>query len=70
MNNVRLIFCFMQDVRDDIGGAQEVGINGILVQTGKYKEGDEDLITPHPKLVAKSLVEAVEFIIQTNNQVL
>jgi ribonucleotide monophosphatase NagD (HAD superfamily) len=29
------------DVRDDVAGAQGVGIKGCLVQTGKYMEGDE-----------------------------
>ncbi|KAJ3110868.1 Haloacid dehalogenase-like hydrolase domain-containing protein 2 [Physocladia obscura] len=31
------------DIRDDIGGAMAVGMRGILVQTGKYRSGDETL---------------------------
>jgi HAD superfamily hydrolase (TIGR01458 family) len=29
------------DLRDDIGGAQAVGIPGLLVRTGKFRPGDE-----------------------------
>jgi len=30
------------DIRGDIGGAQNAGMRGILVQTGKYRQGDLD----------------------------
>ncbi|XP_018365672.1 PREDICTED: haloacid dehalogenase-like hydrolase domain-containing protein 2 isoform X2 [Trachymyrmex cornetzi] len=36
------------DVRDDVAGAQAAGIRGILVQTGKYRTGDENTIIPGP----------------------
>merc|ERR1711915_968670 len=29
------------DVRDDVLGAQQAGLQGALVKTGKYQEGDE-----------------------------
>ena len=29
------------DIRDDVIGAQEAGLVGALVKTGKYREGDE-----------------------------
>lgn len=29
------------DINDDVLGAEAVGINGILVQSGKYRDGDE-----------------------------
>ncbi|XP_033224560.1 haloacid dehalogenase-like hydrolase domain-containing protein 2 [Belonocnema kinseyi] len=51
------------DVRDDIAGAQAVGIKGFLVQTGKYRVGDENTITPPPAKVCESFVEAVEIIL-------
>ncbi|GAB1861682.1 Haloacid dehalogenase-like hydrolase domain-containing protein 2 [Camponotus japonicus] len=51
------------DVRDDVAGAQAAGIRGILVQTGKYRTGDEKTITPEPTKVCSSFVEAVEGIL-------
>lgn len=51
------------DVRDDIDGAQQVGIRGILVQTGKYLPGDEEKIENPPWAVAASFVEAVDTIL-------
>lgn len=54
------------DVKDDIAGAMAVGMRGILVQTGKYRPGDENTITPSPTKVCKSFVEAVDEIL--NNQ--
>ncbi|CAD6231965.1 GSCOCG00001675001-RA-CDS [Cotesia congregata] len=48
------------DVRDDVGGAQAVGIRGILVKTGKYRPDDEKLITPPPTKVVSSFVQAVD----------
>ena len=42
----------MQDVRDDVAGAQAIGMRGILVQTGKYRPGDENKIEPAPLTVA------------------
>lgn len=51
------------DVKDDIAGAQAAGIKGILVQTGKYRAGDENTITPGPTKVCASFVEAIESIL-------
>jgi len=50
-------------VKDDIAGAQAVGIRGILVQTGKYRTGDEHTINPKPIKVCASFAEAVESIL-------
>lgn len=45
-------------------GAQAVGMVGILVQTGKYRPGDEcEEETRRPNFVCKSIVEAVDLII-------
>ncbi|XP_049946338.1 uncharacterized protein LOC126428447 isoform X2 [Schistocerca serialis cubense] len=51
------------DVRDDIDGAQQVGIRGYLVQTGKYRPGDKTTINPPPHSVVPSFAEAVEKIL-------
>ncbi|RLN98912.1 hypothetical protein BBJ28_00006113 [Nothophytophthora sp. Chile5] len=32
------------DVRQDVHGAMALGMHGVLVQTGKYRKGDEDQI--------------------------
>ncbi|KAF7282803.1 hypothetical protein GWI33_001949 [Rhynchophorus ferrugineus] len=51
------------DVTDDVKGAMDAGLQGYLVQTGKYKEGDEHKISPKPTKVFPSFVEAVDYII-------
>lgn len=39
------------DVIGDVGGAQGAGCIGVLVRTGKYREGDEQgVVTPHAVL--------------------
>ncbi|XP_020780528.1 haloacid dehalogenase-like hydrolase domain-containing protein 2 [Boleophthalmus pectinirostris] len=52
------------DARDDIGGAQNAGMLGILVKTGKYRGGDEHKISPPPHLTCDSFPEAVEHILK------
>ncbi|XP_003704105.1 haloacid dehalogenase-like hydrolase domain-containing protein 2 [Megachile rotundata] len=52
------------DVKDDVAGAQAIGIRGLLVQTGKYREGDENTIQPPPTKVCSSFVQAVEYILK------
>ncbi|MBN3319296.1 HDHD2 protein, partial [Atractosteus spatula] len=52
------------DVRDDIGGAQNSGMMGILVKTGKYRQGDEVKINPPPYLTCDSFLQAVDHILQ------
>ncbi|XP_062587395.1 haloacid dehalogenase-like hydrolase domain-containing protein 2 [Saccostrea cucullata] len=51
------------DVRDDINGAQNCGMLGILVQTGKYRPEDEEKINPKPYLTVKDFPEAVDKIL-------
>lgn len=51
------------DARDDVGGAQNCGMRGILVQTGKYRSGDENKIQGGPDFLAPSFVEAVDIIL-------
>ncbi|XP_077479409.1 haloacid dehalogenase-like hydrolase domain-containing protein 2 [Stigmatopora argus] len=52
------------DVRDDVGGAQSAGILAILVQTGKYRQGDEKKIIPPPYLMCKTFSDAVDHILK------
>lgn len=59
----KLKFCF-KDVKDDIAGAQTVGIRGFLVKTGKYRAGDEKTIEPVPNTVCDSFPAAVDMILQ------
>lgn len=52
-----------KDVVDDVLGALNAGIKGILVKTGKYKTGDETKIKPKPTAVVPNFPEAVETIL-------
>lgn len=49
------------DVRQDVQGAMVLGMRGVLVQTGKYRSGDEDKIAPSPSFVATDFPDAVEW---------
>uniref|UniRef100_A0A0A9XFX4 Haloacid dehalogenase-like hydrolase domain-containing protein 2 n=1 Tax=Lygus hesperus TaxID=30085 RepID=A0A0A9XFX4_LYGHE len=51
------------DVRDDIDGAQILGLKGCLVQTGKYRSGDEMKISPPPDHVSADFSHAVDRIL-------
>jgi ribonucleotide monophosphatase NagD (HAD superfamily) len=53
-----------QDVRDDISGAQALGMRGFLVQTGKYRTGDESRISPGPAVVCSHFSEAVDILLK------
>lgn len=54
------------DVLGDIQGAQKSDIaTTILVQTGKYRASDESKITMPPSRVCASIVEAVDFILDS-----
>uniref|UniRef100_A0A6I8RDP6 Haloacid dehalogenase-like hydrolase domain-containing protein 2 n=1 Tax=Xenopus tropicalis TaxID=8364 RepID=A0A6I8RDP6_XENTR len=52
------------DCRDDVGGAQNAGMLGILVKTGKYRAGDEGKIDPAPYVVCDSFPQAVDHILK------
>lgn len=59
------------DVVGDIQGAQQAGIgHTVLVQTGKYRAGDEHKLdlSAQPTVVVPSIVEAVDYILQQNQQ--
>ncbi|KAJ3038847.1 Haloacid dehalogenase-like hydrolase domain-containing protein 2 [Rhizophlyctis rosea] len=51
------------DVRDDVGGAMEVGMRGVLVKTGKYQSGDENNKGVKPTKVVEDFAEAVDWIL-------
>ncbi|CAD6197336.1 unnamed protein product [Caenorhabditis auriculariae] len=51
------------DVNDDVIGAINAGMRGILVKTGKYRKGDEEKIDVQHRNVAESFVEAVDLIL-------
>lgn len=53
-----------QDVTDDVLGAIKAGLQGYLVQTGKYTKGDETKINPSPTQVVRDFPEAVEKILE------
>ncbi|KAE9002653.1 hypothetical protein PR003_g18181 [Phytophthora rubi] len=54
------------DVRQDVHGAMGLGLRGVLVQTGKYRSGDEAEIDPSPSYVATGFPDAVEWILKQN----
>lgn len=63
--------CWMigDDIRDDIISAISMGMHGILVQTGKYRSGDEHLIDPEMKdrfHLAKDFSDAIDIIMRKN----
>ena len=51
------------DILGDIGGAAAVGMDGILVKTGKFLEKDASNGKVEPKLICGSIVDAVEFVL-------
>jgi len=57
-------FCDFQDANDDIVGAMSVGMQGILVKTGKYLPDVKP--SPPPTALVENFSEAVDWIIQKN----
>jgi HAD superfamily hydrolase (TIGR01458 family) len=52
------------DAASDVGGAMEAGMRGILVQTGKYRAGDEAKIGRPGAIVVPDMAAAVDRILQ------
>ncbi|KAK2179615.1 hypothetical protein NP493_480g03090 [Ridgeia piscesae] len=52
------------DARDDVSGAIDAGMLGILVKTGKYREGDEKKFLPSPTAVCPDIGAAVDYILE------
>lgn len=48
------------DAEADVGGAMAAGLMGVLVQTGKYRPGQETRLTKPPTLVVQDLKVAVD----------
>ena len=53
-------------MRDDVGGAQAAGLHGVLVQTGKYRPGDEASAGVAPAATCRDFAAAVDWILQPN----
>ncbi|KAJ3004785.1 UNVERIFIED_CONTAM: Haloacid dehalogenase-like hydrolase domain-containing protein 2, partial [Siphonaria sp. JEL0065] len=53
------------DVRDDVGGALAVGMQGILVKTGKYRLGDESAHGITPSATVSDFSAAVDLILES-----
>jgi len=51
------------DVESDVAGALEAGMAGLLVRTGKYREGDEGRIDPGPTATPADLRRAADWIL-------
>ncbi|CAF0946296.1 unnamed protein product [Brachionus calyciflorus] len=54
------------DVNDDVEGAQNAGMQGILVRTGKYREKLEESISKKPLFVADNFASAVNYLLSLN----
>lgn len=52
------------DVLSDVGGALHAGLQGILVKTGKYREGDEEKLQGMSFNTAGDIGEAVALILE------
>lgn len=52
------------DAESDVAGALAAGLHGVLVRTGKYRDGDEDAIDPAPSAVVDDLAAAVDWILE------
>jgi HAD superfamily hydrolase (TIGR01458 family) len=51
------------DAEADVGGAMAAGLMGILVQTGKYRAGQEKQLDRPPTFVAANLTDAIDFLL-------
>lgn len=52
------------DAEADVAGALAAGAGmAVLVHTGKYRDGDEDLVRPRPSAVVAGIAEAVDAVL-------
>lgn len=64
-NTIILYFFRCQDANDDIAGALNIGMKGILVRTGKYLSGIESTMEPHqPNITLDNFSAAIEYLIE------
>lgn len=54
------------DLESDIGGAQNCGIRGVLVRTGKFRPSDENHNSIKPDAIVTNLYQAVELMLNHN----
>ena len=52
------------DIVSDVGGAQNCGLQGILVRTGKYRASDENHPKVKPDKIVDNLLEIVDLILE------
>ncbi len=50
------------DIDSDVGGAQQMGIRGCLVRTGKYRAAYAEQSTVQPNYILDSVAELTEFV--------
>lgn len=55
------------DACDDVLGALNCGMKGILVKTGKYRTGDENLIPIEKRICVDDFYDAVQYIVKNYN---
>ncbi|XP_069700018.1 phospholysine phosphohistidine inorganic pyrophosphate phosphatase-like [Periplaneta americana] len=53
------------DLVSDVGGAQNCGLTGVLVRTGKYRPSDENHPSVHPDAIVDDLAHAANLILQS-----
>ena len=53
------------DVRDDVVGAADAGLHGLLVRTGKFRPGDESQLIDGRTSVVDDFAAAVEAVLQS-----
>jgi ribonucleotide monophosphatase NagD (HAD superfamily) len=53
-----------KDAVDDINGAFDSGMLGILVKTGKYRNGDEEKLKQKPLAIVDDFNSAVDFLMK------
>ena len=51
------------DLENDVGGAQQHGVRGVLVRTGKYRPDDECHTSIRPDLIVDDINQAVDAIL-------
>lgn len=57
----------LKDANDDVEGAINAGMSGILVRTGKYRSKIEDSMVKKPLLVANNFSDAVDYLISLSS---
>ena len=51
------------DIVSDVGGAQDCGIQGVLVRTGKYRPTDENHPKVTPDLIVNNLANFIDILL-------